>query len=253
MLGEPRRQDGDARRQQAAQRAERAACARDCIPAIAARDWRPAWTSSRVHVSLTAQDAEPAGARPPPRRQRLGLGTRSAGSAAQTLVYGVGGVALQLVGIVTLPIFARVFSPGRLRRPRARRWSAAAILMIVVDGGMASASQRSYFDHCDEQEAQRRRILITALLFQLALGDARRVVVTLFAAPLSRALFDGRDETGVVVLLGAGAARVRRRAVHARGAAPGVPRRGRISRRRWRAPRSPPRSASSPSSRGTAA
>jgi O-antigen/teichoic acid export membrane protein len=120
----------------------------------------------------------------------------------QTLIYGVGGVALQLVGIVTLPIFARVFSPadyGVIELASV----VMAILMIVVDGGMASASQRSYFDHGDDAEAQRRRILVTALLFQLALSAIVATALALFAGPLSRALFDGREAAGLLMIVGA--------------------------------------------------
>ena len=130
-----------------------------------------------------------------------GLGREIRRLSTQTLVYGIGGVALQLVGVITLPIFARVFSPadyGVLELGGV----AAAILMIVVDGGMASASQRSYFDHGDDEEAVRRRILTTAFLFQLALGAAMAVLLALFAGPLSRALFDGREEKGLLILIG---------------------------------------------------
>jgi O-antigen/teichoic acid export membrane protein len=68
---------------------------------------------------------------------------------------------------------------------------------------MASASQRSYFDHGDEDEPQRRRILVTALLFQLALAAVVATALALCADPLSRALFDGRDVSGLVVIVGA--------------------------------------------------
>jgi O-antigen/teichoic acid export membrane protein len=129
----------------------------------------------------------------------FGADVRRLGS--QTLVYGVGGAALQLVGIITLPILARVFSPadyGVLELGMV----VSAILMIVVDAGMASASQRSYFDFSDEQEQQRRRVLSTALLTQLVAGTIVAALLAAFAAPVSRALFDGREETGVIVLVG---------------------------------------------------
>jgi O-antigen/teichoic acid export membrane protein len=135
-----------------------------------------------------------------PRRAGLGLETRRLGS--QTLIYGVGGVALQVVGIVTLPIFARVFSPadyGIIELASVL----SAILMIVVDGGMASASQRSYFDHGDDEEAQRRRILVTALLFQLVLGLALAIALAFLTGPLSRWLFAGHDVSGMLVIVGA--------------------------------------------------
>lgn len=131
-----------------------------------------------------------------------GLGREIRRLGSQTLVYGMGGVALQVVGVVTLPIFARHFSVadyGILELGTV----VAAILMIVVDGGMASASQRSYFDHSDEDEAIRRRILSTAFAFQLAVGVLMALLMAAFAGPIARALFDGREETGIVVLVGA--------------------------------------------------
>lgn len=129
----------------------------------------------------------------------LGIDVRRLGG--QTLVYGIGGVALQLVGIVTLPILARAFSPadyGVLELGMV----VAAVLMIVVDAGMASASQRSYFDYGDEHETERRRVLSTALVFQLVVGTLLALVLAAFADPVSRALFDGRDESDLVVLVG---------------------------------------------------
>jgi len=132
----------------------------------------------------------------------VGLAAEIRRLGSQTLIYGIGGVALQLVGIITLPVFARVFSPADFGIIELAT-VILAILMIVVDGGMASASQRSYFDHGDEEEAQRRRILVTALLFQLALGAVVATALTVFADPLSRALFEGRDVSGLLMILGA--------------------------------------------------
>lgn len=145
-----------------------------------------------------AQDAEAAA----PPVAHTGLGREMRKLSGQTLVYGIGGVALQLVGVITLPIFARIFSPadyGIIELGTV----VAAICMIVVDGGMGSASQRSYFDYGDDDEAQRRRILTTALLFQLALGAVMALALAAFAGPVSRAMLDGREESGMFVLIGA--------------------------------------------------
>jgi O-antigen/teichoic acid export membrane protein len=131
-----------------------------------------------------------------------GLGREIRRLGSQTFVYGLGGVALQLVGVVTLPIFARYFSPtefGILELGTV----VAAILAIVVDAGMASASQRSYFDHGDDEEAIRRRILTTAFLTQLGVAALLALLLAVYAAPLSRLLFDGREESTVVVLIAA--------------------------------------------------
>ena len=147
-----------------------------------------------------AADGHDAEVQQPPRAHQPGREIRRLGS--QTLIYGLGGVALQLVGIVTLPIFARVFSPADFGVIELAT-VLLAILMIVVDGGMASASQRSYFDHGDDGEAQRRRILVTALLFQLLLGALVALALAVFGDPVSRAMFDGREDTGMLVILGA--------------------------------------------------
>lgn len=130
-----------------------------------------------------------------------GLGAEVRRLGSQTIVYGIGGAALQIVGIVTLPVLARILTPadyGVLELAMV----VAAILMLFVDGGMASASQRSYFDYSDDQEAQRRQVLSTALLFQLALSVLAAAVFAALAGPLSDVLFDGRDERGVLLLVG---------------------------------------------------
>jgi len=148
----------------------------------------------RADAHAAEADAQPAAG--------AGLGREIRRLGTQTLVYGVGGVALQVVGVVTLPIFARVFSPadyGIIELGTVL----AAILMIVVDGGMASASQRSYFDHGDDEEAIRRRVLATAFGFQMLLALLVALVLAAFAEPIARALFDGREETRVIVLVAA--------------------------------------------------
>lgn len=131
-----------------------------------------------------------------------GLGHEIRRLGSQTIIYGLGGVALQLVGIVTLPIFARYFSPSEFGILELGT-VVAAILTIFVDAGMASASQRSYFDHGDDEEAARRRILTTAFLTQLVVATVLAAVLTALAEPTSQLLFDGRDESMVIVLIAA--------------------------------------------------
>lgn len=129
----------------------------------------------------------------------LGQAARQLGG--QTIIYGIGGAALQLVGIVTLPVLARIFDPGDYGVLELG-FVLSAILMIVVDGGMASASQRSYFDYGEDEETERRRVLSTALLVQLALGAAVAAILVALAAPVSRLLLGGREESMVMVLVG---------------------------------------------------
>ena len=149
-------------------------------------------------MAADAHDAEGAQTAP----AGIGLAAEIRRLGGQTLIYGMGGIALQLVGVVTLPIFARIFSPADFGIIELAT-VLIAVLTIFVDGGMASASQRSYFDHSDEEEIQRRRILVTALLFQLALAGVVALLLSAFAEPLSRALFDGRDHSGLLIILAA--------------------------------------------------
>jgi O-antigen/teichoic acid export membrane protein len=117
--------------------------------------------------------------------------------AKQTLVYGVSGIALQAIGVLTLPVFARVFTQaeyGKLELATAL----SAVALAVVDAGFASAAQRSFYDYQAEQAEERRTVILTALVFTTLVGIT--VAVTLIAARGSVAgwVF-GRSQEGALV------------------------------------------------------
>jgi O-antigen/teichoic acid export membrane protein len=68
----------------------------------------------------------------------------------QTVVYGLSGVAQQFLGVITVPVMARVFSRGQYGVLTLTTTGIAAVA-IFVDLGLASASQRSYYDYSDAQ------------------------------------------------------------------------------------------------------
>jgi O-antigen/teichoic acid export membrane protein len=68
----------------------------------------------------------------------------------QTLTYGLGNVAVQAVGLLTLPVFARVFSQAEYGVLELATVTPAAVA-ILADVGLASGSQRSWFEYTDEQ------------------------------------------------------------------------------------------------------
>jgi O-antigen/teichoic acid export membrane protein len=118
----------------------------------------------------------------------------------QTLVYGLSGVSLQLVGLITLPIFARVFSPsdyGVLELATV----GSSIAITLVDAGMTSASQRSFYDYDDSRIERRRSVISTALLFSSILAFLCAIVVILARDPLSRWLFDGQQHDTLVIVV----------------------------------------------------
>jgi O-antigen/teichoic acid export membrane protein len=108
--------------------------------------------------------------------------------AKQSLVYGLGGAALQVIGVITFPILAREFDPrtyGVLEIGTAL----FTVALTVVDGGFASSSQRSYYDHSDSEHVERGRILTTAFAATTAFSFVAALVLIAFREPLSRWLF----------------------------------------------------------------
>ncbi len=117
----------------------------------------------------------------------------------QSLVYGLSGATLQAIGIVTFPILARVFHPhdyGVLEIGTA----ATAVALTLVDVGMGSASQRSFYDYPREAQDERRAVISTGLAFTTAVATILAAVAVLARHPISAWLFDGEDHTRVIVL-----------------------------------------------------
>ena len=118
----------------------------------------------------------------------------------QTFVYGLSATAIQAVGLVTLPVFARVFTPAQYGAIEIASVGLAAVV-LVADLGLASASQRSFFDYTDEQAHQRRRVLSTAIAASLAASLTICALLIAFRRPVADWLFDGQLYTTLVVLV----------------------------------------------------
>ncbi len=115
----------------------------------------------------------------------------------QTVIYGLGGAALQLVGLITLPVFTRVFSPtqyGNLETTLA----AYAALLVLSDLGLGSATQRSYYDYDADQEPLRRSALSTGLIGSLVLAAGWTALVLIFARSVSDWQFGTARYAGLI-------------------------------------------------------
>jgi O-antigen/teichoic acid export membrane protein len=102
----------------------------------------------------------------------------------QTVIYGLGGAGLQLVGLVTLPIFTRVFGApqfGVLETTIA----AYAALLVLADLGLSSSALRIYYDYDSDGEDQRRSLLSTGLSASVALAGVWMTLAVIFAHALS--------------------------------------------------------------------
>lgn len=121
------------------------------------------------------------------------------GIAKQTIVYGLSGVAIQAIGVITLPIYARVFSRSEYGILEIT-FTIAAVVGALVDAGFASAAQRSFYDYGDDEPQERRRVIATALTFTSALSLIAMVALILGRKPVSNWLLDGRGESALVAL-----------------------------------------------------
>jgi O-antigen/teichoic acid export membrane protein len=119
----------------------------------------------------------------------------------QTLVYGIGGALLQAVGLVTLPVYARVFSPAQFGVLEVLTVGFTALL-VIVDSGMTSAAQRSFYDYTAQQSAERRAALATGLMIMLGMAVVVAGVTVGLSRPISSALFGTRGHADLVRIVG---------------------------------------------------
>jgi O-antigen/teichoic acid export membrane protein len=126
-----------------------------------------------------------------------GLRHRLVTLGRHTFVYGLAGAASQAVGIITLPIFARAFTPSEYGVLEIATVGYAALL-VFADTGLTSGAQRSYYDYDDHELPQRRAALFTGLAASLAWGGLAVLTLLAFAGPISRWVFSGQEYDAVV-------------------------------------------------------
>lgn len=120
----------------------------------------------------------------------------------QTLVYGFSSAAPQIVGLATLPIVARVLTTSEYGILEIALVS-AGLVRILADLGLASASQRSFFDYTDEQAAERRSVLGTTFVVTMALACLLALLTVALRVPVADVLFGTSSATAVVVWMAA--------------------------------------------------
>ena len=123
-----------------------------------------------------------------------------AGLARQTLIYGLAGVAPQVFGILTVPIFARAFVEAEYGVLEIALVS-LSVAATVADAGLASASQRSFYDYRDDENAQRRAVVTTAVAAAAVIACAIGIAGLLLRRPLSDALFGTSDQSETVAII----------------------------------------------------
>jgi O-antigen/teichoic acid export membrane protein len=119
----------------------------------------------------------------------------------QTVVYGLSGVLLQVVGVVTLPIFTHTFDSTQYG-VIGLALVTSTLAYILVDLGLGSAAQRSYFDRSEDQQSERRAVLLTATVTETAIATAVAAILIVLRDPLSALLFGTPRFHLLVVLIG---------------------------------------------------
>jgi O-antigen/teichoic acid export membrane protein len=89
--------------------------------------------------------------------------------ARHTLAYGLSGLVVPLVGIVTVPVYARVLSPSQFGLFELGM-VLTSIALVLADAGLSQAAQRHFYEYRPEQARERRDVLLTALVGTLAAG-----------------------------------------------------------------------------------
>jgi O-antigen/teichoic acid export membrane protein len=123
--------------------------------------------------------------------------------ARQMLAYGLSGLVVPLVGLITLPIFARVFTRSQYGLLELGT-TTLTVAAVITDAGLTAAALRSFFDYNAEHEPERRSVMLTGLLATSAIAFAVAVLMIGFRDELSHWLF-GEPGQGTLLVAIAGA------------------------------------------------
>ncbi len=120
--------------------------------------------------------------------------------ARQTLAYGLSGLIVPLVGMITLPVFARVFTRSQYGLLELGT-TTLVVAVTITDAGLTAAALRNFYDYTGEQERERRSIMLTGFLATSAIALAVALALVGLRNELSRWLFDesGRGTLLIVI------------------------------------------------------
>ena len=119
-----------------------------------------------------------------------------------TIVYGLSTVAVQLLGFVTIPVMARELTAAQYGTFELAL-TGMSFAAVFADLGLASASQRSFYDYREPQHDARRVVLSTTFVIELLSATAVASVLMLLRLPIAAMLFGDRSDAGLVVIMAA--------------------------------------------------
>jgi O-antigen/teichoic acid export membrane protein len=119
--------------------------------------------------------------------------------SGQTMVYGLSGATLPLIGLFTLPVFTHVFTTRQYGALEIVIVAAGAVA-VVIDLGLNLAAQRSYYHYGAEDAGRRRAVIATAVVASLASACAVAGLLVAFAGPCADLLFGDRRYSTLVAV-----------------------------------------------------
>src|SRR5204862_6965047 len=84
----------------------------------------------------------------------VGIPPDTAPLARQTLAYGLSGLIVPLVGMITLPIFARVFTPSQYGLLELGT-TTLIVAVALPDAGLPAAALLRFYDYTPHREPDR--------------------------------------------------------------------------------------------------
>ena len=115
--------------------------------------------------------------------------------AKHSAIYGLGGLVQRLLAVLLLPLYTSYLTPsdyGQIETLVA----AAAVVVIVLRGGIQSAFFRFYFDSGENE--QRLRVVRTSFWYTMSAATAGLIVIVAFASQISGWLHLGGGGTTLV-------------------------------------------------------
>jgi O-antigen/teichoic acid export membrane protein len=115
--------------------------------------------------------------------------------AKHSAIYGVGAVVSRLIGLLLLPVVTR-YLPRKDLGAVDTLVALSVVLVIVLRAGISMAFFRFYFDA--EDERGRVTVVRTSFWFTMATATAGLALGTIFAGPISEALFSTHARASLV-------------------------------------------------------
>jgi O-antigen/teichoic acid export membrane protein len=122
--------------------------------------------------------------------------------ARQTLAYTLSGMLAPAIGVVTLPILARIFSQEEYGLAELGL-AVSVVALTLSDAGFTGAAQRSYYDYRDHESDMRRTVLVTAFTATTLLALFVAVAMVVLRNPLSEWVLSKEGDTTLILIIAA--------------------------------------------------